>query len=46
MARFAKAACMAIILILVWIVTAGDFQEAFVYQAFQYQGFWAIFHTG
>jgi alginate O-acetyltransferase complex protein AlgI len=32
--RFAKAACMAIILFLVFLVTAGNFQEAFVYQAF------------
>lgn len=32
--RFVKAACMAGILLLVFIVTGGDFQEPFVYQAF------------
>ena len=32
--RFVKAACMAGILFLVFIVTGGDFQEPFVYEAF------------
>jgi alginate O-acetyltransferase complex protein AlgI len=32
--RLAKAACMAIILMLVFIVTGEDFKEPFVYQAF------------
>lgn len=30
----AKAACMAIVLFLVFILTAGDFEQPFVYQAF------------
>jgi alginate O-acetyltransferase complex protein AlgI len=29
-----KAACMAIVLFLIFIVTAGDFEQPFVYQAF------------
>jgi alginate O-acetyltransferase complex protein AlgI len=32
--RLAQAACMAAILILVFIATGGDFKEPFVYQAF------------
>lgn len=32
--RLVRAACMAIILILVFVVTGGDFKEPFVYQAF------------
>jgi D-alanyl-lipoteichoic acid acyltransferase DltB (MBOAT superfamily) len=32
--RFAQAACMAVLLLLLFIVTGGDFQEPFVYQAF------------
>lgn len=32
--RFAQAVCMAVLLILIFIVTGGDFQEPFVYQAF------------
>lgn len=32
--RFVRAACMAAILLLVFIVTGGDFQDPFVYQAF------------
>lgn len=30
----AKAACMAIVLFLIFILTAGDFEQPFVYQAF------------
>ncbi len=32
--RLARAACMAIILLLIFIVTGGDSEEPFVYQAF------------
>jgi alginate O-acetyltransferase complex protein AlgI len=32
--RLAKATCMAVILMMVFIVTGGDFVEPFVYQAF------------
>lgn len=32
--RLVKAACMAVILMVVFIVTGGDFKEPFVYQAF------------
>ena len=32
--RLVKAACMAGILLLIFVVTGGDFQEPFVYQAF------------
>ena len=32
--RLVKAACMAGILLLIFVVTGGDFQEPFVYEAF------------